>query len=180
MFKFISIRVDEVTHSSISISWTIDLQIKPTKFQINVKKHTKLLVDLGTIEASKAATGYTLINLSPSTLYEIKVAPAIKSKTLSWSLPEVVMTLNPPNRDILVTSERLVQKESNELREILMARRSRNWNDFTKNSYKFCVPRELSEVRLKRVLLWGEAMTVLEENGYGLNDDHFLGPIYKN
>lgn len=78
------------------------------------------------IQATESACGYTLVNLDPSTIYEIRIAPIVNDKRFSWSLPECVMTLAQPDRDILVNSERQVQNSAHDLREVLMARRTKN------------------------------------------------------
>ena len=119
-------------------------------------------------------------SLTPGKLYVVQVAPVVRSRQLSWSKPVVVQTKDPPHYDLLVRSERLVSEASREQREVLLGRKSRNWQDYSQSSFKFARPASHRDVRMKRALVLSNALDVLASEGYDLEDDYFQGPLYRD
>ena len=113
-------------------------------------------------------------------MYQVQVAPVVHSRVLSWSKALFVQTKPHPQRELLVTSEQLVNEECGEWREVVMSRRAKGWQDYTRSSFKFARPKSHREVRMKRMMVLSTALQVLAENGYPQHDDYYQGPLYRD
>lgn len=178
MLKLTELKIDSKSSTSITVSWATDPKIKATSHKLNVKEHANSVKDLGTATISKEAIGYTITDLVPNTLYELSICAVSKGIQFSWSFPVAAITLNP-EQNILVKSERLLSSSSSETSEILRARNTKDWKEFTNSGYTIASPPELRSLKLQRLLLYVKSLELFEGT-FDLEDDYFQGPFYRS
>ena len=176
MLNKTNIKFENVTHCSISLLWEIDARISLSHILLKLKKHSTPPEDLGTLRISPSAIGFDLISLSPSTLYEIQVAPCDNSRQFSWSNILVCMTLKPPVHDLYYPSEQHISDLRLGSKEILDSRNLKDWKAYVSCGYKFARPKELRTKIIQRTLNWADAVDRLEDH-YSLDHSYFQGPF---
>lgn len=176
-----------ISQDVTSHSFTVLFQADPralqgwTHYELLVRALGREEANMSTVEVPVGALGYNFVNLAPETNYEVRAAPVTARRRLTLTLPLVVKTYPPPKPKLklLGRTERHLVASSGNYREVLMARRARDWHDFTHSSYKFSEPDELTEKRLARVKLYCTALDVFDTLGEDDEDDHYFGPLYK-
>lgn len=174
----------DVTNHSFTVLFQADPAARRTwsHYELVMRALGREEQPLSIVEVAVGALGYQLVNLMPGTHYEVKAAPVTLRRRLSFTLPLVVKTYQPqkPKVRVLVGTERSVALREGNFREVLLARRARNWHDYTHSSYKFSEPDALSDTRLTRVKLYCTALDIFDEEGIDPDDDYFSGPLYKD
>mmetsp|Transcript_15619 Transcript_15619/g.28405 ORF Transcript_15619/g.28405 Transcript_15619/m.28405 type:complete len:190 (-) Transcript_15619:1375-1944(-) len=175
------------SHEVTNHSFTVLFQADPkalrtwTHYELAVRALGREEARMSVVEVPVGSLGYTLVDLMPGTLYEVRAAPVTSRRTLSFTLPLVVKTYAPPKPKlkVLEQSERNVAALEGNFREVLLARRARDWHDYTHSSYKFSEPADQTEKRLARVKIYCSALDVFDMLDISPEDDHFSGPLYK-
>ena len=180
MIKKSLLKIEKVTHCSISLEWDIDPLISLTHIVLKLTKHCKPIEHLGTINISPEAIGYELISLLPNTLYEIQIAPCDNKRQYSWSNILICMTLKAPTYELYYPSEQLIAGDSLDSRELINSRNLKDWKEYVNCSYKCAKPKEIRKKILQRTIDWANAINQFEDI-YDTADNCFQGPfVLKN
>lgn len=181
MIKYTQISLLQVTDQTVSFTWILDDRLKQTGLYLKcvVREMNKEMDVKAELRIEGDIDAYCLENLRPNTIYEIKVAPVL-NRQFSFSYPLVVTTLIEEKPKLMVSSEELLSKHTTESRDIFLARKAKNWQDYIRSGYKVCKPSALADERVRRNLLLGKGFELFDEYGYDMSDDYFQGPFYRS
>jgi len=111
--------------------------------------------------------------------YQVQNLPKVKGLSLS----EIALKIFTENKN----SPNEIAKRKEIKSNILNARKTRDINRFVNSEYKFCKPKELADLRKKRVMMVAESMELFDDI-YEISKKHkdltlfknewFMGPFY--
>lgn len=181
MINLTQISLIQVTHNTLTFTWIIDERLKESEMYLKcvVREMMQEMREIAEFRIEGDAQGYCLEKLKENTIYEIKVAPVLK-RQYSYSYPLVVTTLRQEKPKLMVESESLLKRHTRESRQIFLARKAKNLNDYSRSGYKVCRPRHLADERIQRNLLVGRGFELFDLHGYDMKEDYFQGPFYKS
>jgi len=175
MISYSRVCLVESKSNSLEVSWEVDSRINHTHLVLELSLPSRTLC---VFEISRRARSYLIENLVPNTTYILRIKPVREKKEFSWSYPFVFMT-EKEQEPGLVALEKKIVESSGESVQVKQARKSRDWLDFISCSYKYSRPPSNRDLRLKRTMLWCNAIDAIEESGFSTGDNWFMGPMYK-